>query len=279
MKKNMENYLIFLITLFLILYNKIKGEDDEFKSSYPNCLILQNRKIFIANSRGIYICDNNLTKGEEYYPYENIEVNFNSIKTISTQTEIVQFPGEEGIIICLVKNALYFFESDGEYLFMDFLPELDYTNSFFNLIDYKKSGDFYFYIITFIFQKKVYILYYKVNEEGNLLISNITFSPFYFDYPAIAIYNKDLGCKIMNSQSKGKVLTCCFQTESGLFIIIQSFVIENNFEPIGEDVYAKIASKNSDIITSVVSEDGKNLITFYRDTAFYGYFFITFVFY
>ena len=275
MKKNMQNYFIFFIILFLILYNKIKGEDNEFKSSYPNCLLLPNGEIFIANSKGIFICDNDLTKEEKYYPYENIEVNFNTIKTISTQTEIVQFPGKEGIIICLVKNALYFFKSDGEYLFMDFLPELDYTNSFFNLIDYKICENFYFYIITFIFQKNIYILYYKVKEdERNYLIFNTKFSPFYFDYPGIAIYNKDLGCKIMDSQSKGKVLTCCFQTESGFFIVIQSFIIEKNFEPIGEDVYAKIASINSDIITSVVSEDGKNLITFYRDIAFYGYFFI-----
>ena len=273
--KNMQNNFIFFIILFLILYNKIKGQDNRFKSSYPNVLLLPNGKIFIANSQGIFICDNDLTKGEKYYPYENIEVTFNSIKTISTQTEIVQFPGEEGIIICLVKNALYFFESDGKYMFMDFLPELDYTKSFFNLIDYKESEDFYFYIITFINEVKIYILYYKVNKvEKNYLISNITFSPFYFDYPEIAIYNQDLGCKIMNSQSKGKVLTCCFQTKNGFFIVIQSFIIEKNFEPIGEDVYAKIASSNSDIITSVVSEDGKNLITFYRDTAFYGYYFI-----
>lgn len=154
MKKNMQNYFIFFIILFLILYNKIKGEDNEFKASYPNCLLLPNGEIFIANSKGIFICDNDLTKEEKYYPYENIEVNFITIKKISTQTEIVQFPGKEGIIICLVKNALYFFKSDGEYLFMDFLPELDYTNSFFNLIDYKISENFYFYIITFIFSKK-----------------------------------------------------------------------------------------------------------------------------
>ena len=154
MKKNMQNNFIFFIILFLFLYNKIKGQDNRFKSSYPNCLLLPNGKIFIANSQGIFICDNDLTKGEEYYPYENIEITFNSIKKISTQTEIVQFPGEEGIIICLIKNAIYFFESDGKYMFMDFLPELDYTTSFFNLIDYKESEDFYFYIITFINGKK-----------------------------------------------------------------------------------------------------------------------------
>ena len=272
----MEKNLLLLIIIFLNLYKKIIGEDNKFKSSYPNSLLLSNGKIFIANSAGIFICDYNLTKEEEYYPYENIEVNFNSIKTISTQTEIVQFPGEEGIIICLVKNAIYFFANNGTYLFMDFLPEIDYSNSFFNLIDYKIMGDFYFYIITFIAQKKIYILYYKVNAiiNSNYLISNITFSPFYFDYPAISIYNTDLGCKIMNSQSKGKVLTCCFQTDSGLFIVIQSFIIGQNFEPIGEDIYAKIPSKNSDIITSVVSDDEKYLITFYRDPAFYGYYFI-----
>lgn len=273
MKKN----LLLLIILFLNLYKKIKGEEDnEFKSSYPNSLLLSNGKIFIANSKGFFICDYDLTKGEKYYPYENIEINFNSIKTVSTQTEIIQFPGENGIIICLVKNAIYFFGYDANYLFMDFLPEMDYTDSFFNLIDYQSSGDFFFYIISFIIKKKIYILYYKVNaaNKENYLIFNTTFTPFYFDYPGIEIFNKDLGCKIMNSESKGKVLTCCFQTGRGFFIVIQSFIIENNFEPIGEDVYAKIPSENSDIITSAVSDDGKHLITFYRDPQFHGHYFI-----
>ena len=66
----------------------------------------------------------------------------------------------------------------------------------------------------------------------------------------------------MNSESKGKVLTCCFQSNEEKFIIIQSFIIEKNLELIGEDIYAKIPSPHTEIIQSLASEDGKKLISF-----------------
>ena len=42
------------------------------------------------------------------------------------------------------------------------------------------------------------------------------------------------------------------------FIIIQSFLISNEFEPIGDNIYAKVATDASKIIHSLVSENKKN---------------------
>ena len=61
----------------------------------------------------------------------------------------------------------------------------------------------------------------------------------------------------MLSENKGKVLTCSFNTMPK-FIIIQSFLISNEFEPIGDNIYAKVATDASKIIHSLVSENKKN---------------------
>ena len=100
------------------------------------------------------------------------------------------------------------------------------------------------------------------------------FKPFYFDFPEIKLKENSLGCQIMISANKGKVLTCCFQTDKGNFIVIQSFIIENNFKIIEEDMYAKVESPDAKIIHSTISEEGKNLVGFYRDQNEAGYYFI-----
>ena len=117
------------------------------------------------------------------------------------------------------------------------ISELDFSNLSYNLITYKKEENYYYYIITYIYKLNICILYYKVAENGrNELISNNTFTPFYLDYPAIKIDSMYLSCEIMDSCDKGDVLTCVFTTTEGNFIVIQSFQITKNFEPIGDDI-------------------------------------------
>ena len=106
---------------------------------------------------------------------------------------------------------------------------MEYSNSQPNLIPYEKKEEYYHFFVTFIINNNnLYIIHYRANSENMELIHQETFQPFYFDYPKIKIGGKAIGCQIMNSESKGKVLTCCFQSNEEKFI--QSFIIEKNFE-------------------------------------------------
>ena len=260
--------LIFFI--ILISLNKIYSEINLFQGINPNCLLLQNGYLFITNINGMFLYDIDLQNEYKKHNYYNKTVNEQNIKN----TIIVQFSEENGIIICLVENAVYFFDHDGNFLLMDFLPnylDFDPSSYYINLLTYKKDENFYYYIIAFIKSYDIYILYYKVNNVKNELIHQEIFKPFYFDFPEIYIFDEYLGCGIMNSENKGKTLTCCFQTKKEDFIIIQSFIIEKNFEPIGEDIYSRIESPSAKFIRSMVSENGKQLLTCYLESNKAGY--------
>jgi hypothetical protein len=74
----------------------------------------------------------------------------------------------------------------------------------------------------------------------------------------------------MNSDKKGKVLTCCFQTFENDLITVQSFDIENNLTEI-EEYYAKTPIDNLNMITSTISEDKKTILVCYTPKNNFGY--------
>ena len=256
-------YFIFFLNSTLIIQIYVLSSPLNGRS--PNSLLLQNGKLFLTNVNGMFVCDTGLREIYKEYIYYN--------KTVDTplNTEIVQFKEENGMILCLVENAIYFFDYEGQFLYMDFLPYSDYQGYYLNLLTYKVDNDDYYYIITYIEYDYLNILYYKTNNAKNELILHEMFKPFYFDFPKISFSNNALGCQIMNCEEVGKVLTCSFQTKNGPFIIIQSFIIENKFEPIGDNVYAKVQSPNSNIIRSIASQNEKRLLTCYREENASGY--------
>ena len=263
--------------IIILIISPILNQTLGINAEYPHSLLLHNGKLFIANIEGMFICDINLTHTYNTYSYNNKTVNSGNIEVISKKTVIVQFPETNGNIICLVEDTLYFFNSDGIYLFMYFIQNIAFdenNNFYFNLLTYKKEGDYSHFIITYILNEKIYILQYMASNSEIILVYNGNFKPFYFDFPAIEIQQNGLGCQIMNSQEKGKVLTCCFQTDKEKFIIVQSLQIENNYEPIKEDLYSKVGCELTNVINSVVSEDGKNLLTCYHDNQNHGFCFV-----
>ena len=264
-KKQKKIFILLLFTIFTNIHNQ-----GNIEGSFPKTLLLQNGNIFLANNKGMYIYDKKLETQIKSYSYSN-DISSN-IYTIISKILIAQFPETDGMIICLVNNTIYFFNSTGDNLFSDSLPEHEY--SYFNLLTYKKENNYNHYLIAFIinndYSYELNILHYQANNTNNKLIYRKTFKPFYFDYPKIKIKKSVLGCQIMNSKNKGKVVTCCFQTQDYDFIVIQSFIIENNLEEIGEDVYAKIETQNSEVIHSLVSQDEKRLLScYYEDSRGY----------
>ena len=261
-------FLFFVFTEFTNIYISA-----DIFGAYPKTLLMQNQNIFLANINGMYIVDAKFTQEIKSHPYTSLEVSSSNINIITEKTLIVQFPEANGMIICLVFNKTYFFDSTGDYLFMDNINDIGsiYSSFNFNLLTYKKENNYYHYILVELYNYELNIFHYKANNTNNELIYKKTFKPFYFDYPEIRFKGHALGCQIMNSKNKGDVVTCCFQTEPNNFIVIQSFIIENNFEEIGEDVYTKIESPDATIIRSLSSHDKKKLLTCYYENNNKGY--------
>ena len=60
------------------------------------------------------------------------------------------------MIICLVFNKIYFFNSTGDYLFMDSIKDIDSIDSSFNfnLLTYKKENNYYHYILVELYNSE-----------------------------------------------------------------------------------------------------------------------------
>ena len=56
------NRIKFLLNLgiFIAMIKRILNDSLGIKASYPNAILLQNQKLFIANIEGMFICDINL---------------------------------------------------------------------------------------------------------------------------------------------------------------------------------------------------------------------------
>jgi len=264
--------------IFFINIKFIYSEQPNIKANYPTSLLLQNGVLFISNIEGIFITNVDLINWDMFYTYNAPITNQSNVVAQLSKLLVTQFEEDKGLVICLLANKIYFFNYTGLNLFSDIIPGIDYSTVNFNLNTYKKEGDYFYYIITYIYNLKIFILYYKVNENekgSNQLISNNSYTPFYLDYPAIEISSMYISCQIMNSNVKGDVLTCCFQTSEGNFIVIQSFQITKNFEPIGDDIsFTKIPNPGGFFISTSISNDKKNLISFYRGSKNHGYYFI-----
>ena len=267
-KNNIMFFLLF-ISNFIIINN-----DDQISgvnAPFPTCIQLRNNNLFLANSEGMFFCNQELKPIKIHEYNSKIIVNYESIlnKILITQFE------EDGNIICVVENVFYFFEENGDLIKMGEFPTEIGQSHFMNLLPYKKDeNNTFHFIITSIdsINKILYLYHYAVNETNYVIISNYIYTPFYFDYPNIEINNKFHTCQILDSQNKGNVLTCCFQTYENDLIVIQSFDIEHNLSEI-EEYYSKLPIDNINMMTSALSEDKKKMIVFYSPNNFYGYFF------
>ena len=203
-----------IISFFFFININFIYTQSNIHANYPRSILLQNGQLFILNVEGIFLSNVDLTNYTKIYQYE--EEITKDVKNVLGKSLIEKFQDEKGIIICIMLNQLFFFDYSGVFLNNEVISEVDYSKIYHNLLTYKKEGDYYYYIVTYIYNMKIFIFYYKVASNGtNEIISTKSFSPFYLDYPEIEINSNFLSCQIMNSGNYGEVLTCCFQTKEG----------------------------------------------------------------
>ena len=265
------NIMIFFLFISKFIIINTDNQSAGVNAAYPTCIQLRNNNIFLANSAGMFFCNQNLQVNRVHEYYNKSIENFQNIlnKILISQFE------EDGNIICVVENVFYFFKENGDLIKMGEFPTEIKQSTFMNLLLYKKeeNNTFHFIITSMdILNKILYLYHYAVNETNYVIVSNYIYTPFYFDYPNIEINNKIHTCQIIDSQNKGSVLSCCFQTFNNHLIVIQSFDIEQNLSEI-EEYYSKIPIDNVNLMTSALSEDKRNMIVFYSPNNNYGYFF------
>ena len=246
--------------------------DESFKSLiclYPTTFALYNGNNLLCCSNGIYTYDSNFEKEKYFYKFENEIESFSEANFVT----ISQYP-DNGNVILITKNKLYFISPEGKVLFFNDL-DIETKSYYYTLVPYKYKNNFNVVIGFINISGQINLLYYNIDVS----LKNIT---LIIDYePTIKIISGENGynffngftCQIMNSNNYNNDLLTCFYGlntpgEIGAFSLYINSTIQ-----IIEDLFSHIEmSEGKRYIKSAVSPDkSKALICFSCDNS-YGYY-------
>lgn len=165
--------IFLLLFQFLIHINcQLSKEIISFKSDYPYSITLNNGNILIAAQYGIYLYEILTTSIRQVLNFTSD--NQISTSEISIQTKFMQIPDDMGgNIFCLVKDLIYIFSPEANYLtFFDLSEEVD--GIYYSLNFFKKESNYIYYTIAYNDKNKYFNLkYYKMNIDlkENIIIS------------------------------------------------------------------------------------------------------------
>ena len=232
--------LVKLFITLLILPENIN------RQLYPSTLTLLSQKVVLVANDGIHFYDQNLDNEEEgkFIPL-NITTEQDNIKTTLTQ-----FSSEnDGYILILVMDIIYFFKADGTFIISSDISNL-INNEYYCLVPYKKESNYLNYIISYTNQtEKTLILHHfkfdinsKINQQENKKIFNA------FAQETKEKANKIVGgtCIILLDSSNNDLLTCFYSIKFPVEIQSHSFDPNDNFKEItNKTAYYSAASEFS----------------------------------
>ena len=135
-----------LISLFVFISLLSFSKSDEQKLLFPSILTLLNQKLVLVVNNGIHFYNEGLTE-EDTSKYIPLTI---PSKEDNYKTAMAQFSVEDqGYILILVMNTMYFFEQDGTIITSSDLSSL-INGSYYCLTPYKKDGNDLHYIISYI---------------------------------------------------------------------------------------------------------------------------------
>ena len=259
---------LFIIIIFIKLYiaNCECDLTDLSGIEFPKSFRLNNGKIIIVGTPGIYVYDSTGTTCLDENPIDNQ----NKITASSDQcfTTFAQFETGEKYVIVMVKQVIYILNSDGVKIFKN-KPTLEINSEigFYSIVPFIDENNNYNFILGILgtgTNCKPILKYFSINFQGESLtpIDSYTFDS---DDPSRENikYDKGISCQLMNHMTYGNVITCFYHNyrnpqEIGSF----SFKLENNQiskVPLVNATY----NDQSFCMRSIVSQDKKRCLLCY----------------
>ena len=158
------NFLFLVITL---LYNaKSHNEMPLSPKIYRINFISLNKEIIIIDSKGVHFYNCNLTTEiiSKKIVFEN--------KIENEKICIKQYKKQYGeYILILVRDIIYFFESDGTKINSVYIPEISNADHY-SLVPYKKENSYLYYIISYTIKENLILKKFKfnINSFSNKII-------------------------------------------------------------------------------------------------------------
>ena len=266
------------LLFILIIYMKLNISNCECSIynlsgiQYPKSFNLNNGKIIIVGTSGIYIFDSTGTVCLDENP-----INEDKITSANDHifTTFAQFERGEKYVIILVKHVIYILNSDGIKQFkVKLTHEINTEMGYYSIvpfIDENNNYNFFLGLLGKNTQNKPIIQYFSINLEGEsfTLLYSYTFDSD-DSIRAEIKYDMGISCQLMNHMSYGNVLTCFYHNyrnpqEIGCF----SFKLENN-QILKIPMINATYNDQSFSLRSMVSQDKKkSLLCYIRNNGDY----------
>ena len=160
-KKLSFNFVLNVQCIFILFFLSFISKSFSLHFTYPNAITLKNKNIFIIHKDGITICDANFTT-----IIKNIITFSSTEKLLENDLHMISLSQfDDGYIICIIINKLYIFDINGIVKISTALSDNKNTN--FVLAVEKVSNTIHYYLIGYINQNSLYLLYLIYNSGNN----------------------------------------------------------------------------------------------------------------
>ena len=247
------------IFILFVLFKFMRINTEKLQSHYSSSFVLSNNDIFLVLDNGIYVYDSTLSNIKNSH-------NFTSSQTITSSNDaetisISQYStgnDSDNIILALVKNVLFIFTNEGQYLF-EFALNSYLGGRYYSLIPYKYELSYY-YIISNYLNGKISIQYFNLslNSKENSRLSYIEYAPMNSLNTTESIMYYGLSCEIMIASDNKDVLSCFYQSNNPTEFGVSTFEItDTSINPL-DSLRAYSSNDRAQIIKSTISRDKKN---------------------
>ena len=256
-------YKLFFIFIFLL---NIHLSISALFFTFPISTTLTNGNIFVIHQNGISVCNSGVTKiiKNSYTFNEDEKIS----KDILVNVTITQF--NDGFIIALIKDKLYFFDSNGDYLDKS-ENFLSHSNVYISISSYKtKSNRYYFFLIGYIYNKLLYLYYYKYDSQEKAISTVATATGLYDKYGSSTynIENNGVACKIVYKNSKDIIECVYFMKKSSSYSYVSlALLYINNQNILTYKNTIHYEYKNIMFLSSAVNNDFSQAFYCFYDIA------------
>ena len=152
------------LSIKIIIYISLFSIVSNVSFIYPNSVTLKNKNIFVIHRYGISICNSFCSKIIKeiltFLPDEEI-----STEEKLSKVTISQF--DDGSIISVIIDKIYFFDINGEFEFKSQNSITSFQNKYFTLSPHKIENNYYYYLLGYAYSNTMYIYYYKYCSNAN----------------------------------------------------------------------------------------------------------------
>ena len=239
--------------------------------SFPTAISLKNKDILIIHQLGVTVCDSTFKHiKKNVYNFASEEEQISNEEKLS-RISIVKF--DDGYIFCIIIDKLYIFDSEGNFKNRteSLIPNGVTENLIFTLTPDVVEDGYYYFLVGYIYQKSLYLDYYKYNSEGKEKIERIAYLENYYETSSYKILDIGLSCEFLYYKYSGiiyNIIACAYYTcNSHYELSISTFIINGNSnqEALNSDHINReyINYEIKCIKTSVTSDHLSSIFCFY----------------